>query len=65
MTSITNLSVYDIQERMGNVATRADAECMMAILSRESVTDTDEVSESQWLEWCEEAAARAAREASE
>ena len=62
MANITTLSVYDIQERMGDEATRADAECMLAILSRECVTDTDDVPEAQWLAWCEEAAERAARE---
>lgn len=65
MADITTLSVYDIQERMGTEASRADAECMLAILSRECVTDTDDVSESQWLLWCEEAAKRAARESVE
>ena len=62
MTIITNLSTTDLQERMGDEATKADAECMMAILSRECVTDTDDVSDNQWLTWCGEAAARAARE---
>ena len=62
--NITNLSTDTLAEMMGDVATKADAECMMAILSRECVTDTDDVSESQWLTWSEEAAARAAREAS-
>lgn len=62
MTDITTLSVYDIQERMGTEATKADAECMLAILSRECVTDTDDVSEDQWLAWCAEATSRAARE---
>ena len=62
MADITTLSVYDVQERMGSEATKADAECMLAILSRECVTDTDDVSEAQWLKWCEEAAARAANE---
>lgn len=62
MSNITTLSVYDIQERMGTEATRADAACMLATLSRECVTDTDDVSEDQWLAWCAEAASRAARE---
>lgn len=62
MTKITTLGVYDIQERMGTEATKADAECMLEILSRECVTDTDDVSEDQWLQWCAEAAQRAARE---
>lgn len=62
MSNITTLSVYDIQERMGTEATMADAACMLAIPSRECVTDTDDVSEDQWLAWCAEAAARAARE---
>lgn len=64
MTTITNLTTTDLQERMGD-ATHADADCMMAILSRECVTDTDDVNDSQWLKWCEEATDRAAREASE
>lgn len=63
MANITTLTISDLQERMGDEATRADAECMMAILSRECVTDTEDVTEAQWLAWCEEAAARAAREA--
>lgn len=63
MTCITELSVYDIQERMGTEATKREAEHMMGILSRECVVDTDDVSESQWLAWCEEAVAGAAREA--
>lgn len=62
MSNITTLSVYDIQERMGTEATKADAECMLSILSRECVTDTDDVSEDKWLQWCAEAAQRAARE---
>lgn len=65
MTIITNLSIYDLQERMGSEATKADAECMMAILGRECVTDTDDMSEGQWLRWGAEAAARAARESEE
>lgn len=65
MADITTLSIGDIQERMGSEATTADAECMMAILSRECVTDTADVPEDQWLAWCVEAAQRAAREASE
>ena len=62
MADITTLSVYDIQERMGSEATKADAECMLAILSRECVTYTDDVSEADWLQWSEEAAKRAAQE---
>ena len=64
MADITTLSVYDIQERMGPAATYADAECMLGILSHECVTDTADVPESQWLAWCEQAAAQAARESS-
>lgn len=62
MTCITKLSVYDIQERMGTEATKAEAECMLAILSRECVTDTDDIPETLWLQWCSEAVARATRE---
>lgn len=62
MANIAELSIYDIQERMGDAATKGDAECMMAILSRECVVDTEDVPENQWLAWCEEAAARALRE---
>lgn len=60
--NITDISITDVQERMGTEATKADAECMLAILSRECVTDTDDVTGDQWLTWCDEAAARAARE---
>ena len=62
MATITDLSISALQERMGDEATKADAECMTAILSRECVTETDDVSDDQWLTWCDEAADRAARE---
>ena len=63
--NITNLSTDTLAEMMGAEATKAEAECMMAILSRECVTDTDDVSEAQWLKWADEAVARALRETSE
>ncbi|MFN9107571.1 MAG: hypothetical protein ACK5X1_13675 [Betaproteobacteria bacterium] len=65
MTTITNLSTTLLQEMMGTEATEAEAYAMMGILSRECVVDTDDVSESDWMAYSDEAVATAAREASE
>jgi hypothetical protein len=59
---MTKLDFDRLQEMMGDTATRADAECMMAILSRECVGDTDDVSDEQWQAWCGEAYKRADHE---
>ena len=61
MTTIADLSISELQAHMGDEATQGDANCMMEILTRECVTDTDDVSEGLWLTWCDEAAERAAR----
>jgi len=53
---MNELSLDRLQEMMGTEATREDARSMMSILSRECVGNTDDVSESQWLRWSEEAA---------
>lgn len=58
--NITNLSLSRLQEMMGTAATREDARAMMEILIREGVGNTDDVSESQWLNWIGEAVRNAA-----
>lgn len=58
---IDNMTVYDIQERMG-YATEFEARIMLGILSHECVIDTEDIPEKQWLEWCEQAVAQAKRE---
>jgi hypothetical protein len=65
MTTITTLSTTLLQEMMGTDATKAEAFAMMAILSRECVVDTDDISESDWTAYLSEAVATAAREADE
>lgn len=52
---MNELSIERLQEMMGSEATRENARSMMSILSRECVGNTDDVSESQWLRWSEEA----------
>lgn len=47
--------LHAIAERMGDVATTDDARAMRAILARAGVTDTDDVLESDWLRYCDEA----------
>ena len=52
---ITNdTTSWQIAERMGDVDERT-GKIMLGILSKECVTDTEEVSEDQWLLWCERA----------
>ena len=57
MTIIASLGTTDIMERMGTEATRQDAERMQAILQREGIVDTGDLTEDEWLAYCDEAAA--------
>lgn len=63
MTTITNLSTTLLQEMMGTEATKREAAIMMSILSRECVVNTDDISDTDWTAYLEEAAATAAHEA--
>lgn len=53
---IERLNVESLREYMGPAASQEDARRMMMILARERVSDTREVTDSQWLAWCAEAA---------
>ena len=61
MTTIKYLNISELQSHMGDEATQGDANCMMEILTRECVTDTDDVSEDLWFTWCDEAAERSSK----
>ena len=63
MTTITNLTTDLLAEMMGDCTTELEARCMMSILSRECVVDTDDITTEQWGSWLDEAAAMAADEA--
>lgn len=53
---ITEMTIDRLQEMMGTEATRAEARIMMATLSRECVTDTDDVSDADWSAWLSQSA---------
>ncbi|RPH43235.1 MAG: hypothetical protein EHM87_14320 [Burkholderiales bacterium] len=52
--------LHAIAERMGDCATETEAAAMASILVRENVIDTADVSEADWLRYCDEAVAVAA-----
>lgn len=63
---ITNdTTTYQVAELMGAEATERDGRIMLGLLSRECVTDTDDLSESAWLKLVDEAVAIRADEVSE
>lgn len=65
MTTITRLTTTALQEMMGAEATNQEARIMMGILSRECVTDTDDIKSGDWESFLEEAIATAERETDE
>ena len=55
--NITNqTTTWQIAELMGDAADEMDGRIMLSILSRECVTDTDEVPAIQWEQYLQEAA---------
>lgn len=60
---ITNdTTTWQIAELMGDAADELDGRIMLSLLSRECVVDTDELSESRWMELLEESQAIRQRE---
>lgn len=47
-----NMSLYDLQDRMGSVASVEDAARLKIILRQLDYCDTEEIPEAEWLRLC-------------
>lgn len=55
-----NMDVYGLAERMGSLATWAEAETMRDLLLESGYRDTGDIPEDEWLEMLEAAVRRTA-----
>lgn len=56
MNITSNMSLPDLQARMGDYATYDEAHVMRGLLLRLNYAATEDIPESDWLELCEQAA---------